>query len=142
MVVYNTGKTHKPPDNIGAGQWIGVEIECYIPFEALKAKKTDNGDYGRREYSTVDARRKLSTLLERNKVPNVTLKSDGSISSPSRVKYLEIEINLLFNRADYGPLERLCKLLKQLKARTNKSCGLHVHLDCRDIGKKIDKKPI
>jgi hypothetical protein len=135
---YNTGIAHRPPSE-NKGEWIGVEIECFIPYRKLGGTHKEEYDEDRL-YSYADAKRRLAMMLAKARIPNVTLKADGSIESPDDMEYFEIEINLLFSRKDYGPLRRLCTLLKRLNADVNESCGLHVHLDCRDLGVTLKSK--
>lgn len=131
----------KPLDKI-KGDWCGVEIECFIPLI---------------DGSNAATRRVLSQKLRDLKVTRVSLKSDGSLhwdsdDENSDVQYCEdcdssecehcessqymmpIEIVILFNRArGYGPLDKLCSVLRELGAKVNKTCGLHVHLDMRHV---------
>ena len=106
------------------GEWVGVEIECYMPYRGLIKG-------GHSHWET--AQRKLSMLLKEADIPNVQVKGDSSVSSPDDGKYFEVEIALLFERTDKKPLRRLCRLLQKLNATANRTCGLHVHLDCRDL---------
>jgi hypothetical protein len=143
MKSFNTSKSHKPPNKL-KGEWIGIEIECFMPFTALKLKKPKEkrdlyGNVAKCRYSGKDAVIALTRLLKLNNIPNATIKEDGSIDSYDPAIFYEVEINLLINRNDYGPLERLCKLLKKLQTEVNDTCGLHVHLDCRDIGNKLPR---
>lgn len=125
---YKIGRS-KPPKTRFKGEWIGIEIECFMPYESLSPYNLT-----RRE-----AYHKLGRLLKQHRITNVTLKEDGSIESPNEERFFEVEINLLINRHDYGPLQRLCDLLKALDTHVNKSCGLHVHLDCRDLGTTLER---
>jgi hypothetical protein len=118
--VFDVDDDHSP-DETAKGQWIGVEIECFIPYEQLGVR----GEYA--------ATSKMAELLEKHDIPNVSIKGDGSISSPDSGTHFETEIAILFKRKNKAPLKRLCALLKSLKTNVNRSCGLHVHLDCRDL---------
>jgi hypothetical protein len=138
MKNFKTNISHRPPAS-QKGEWIGIEIECYIPYRRLKVKKSkvcydSYGDKNGGDYNYSDGKRALGKLLNKYEIPNATIKDDGSIESPDESKYFEVEVCLLLNRKDYGPLQRLCKLLKSLGTQVNDSCGLHVHLDCRDLG--------
>lgn len=136
MKSYETNISHKPPPS-QKGEWIGIEIECYIPYGKLKIKKSKGyyEDYTFIEgsYSYKQAKKELGKLLNKHDIPNATVKSDGSIESPNEKEFFEVEICLLFNRNNYEPLQRLCRLLKSLSTQVNNTCGLHVHLDCRDL---------
>ena len=116
---FNALTDHKPGK--GLGEWIGVEIECFMPYASLEADGWS------------DACEKLAEMIKAAQIPYVTVKTDGSISSRDDNKYFETEITILFKRTNKTPLKKLCLLLKKLKVEVNKTCGLHVHLDCRDI---------
>jgi len=57
---------------------------------------------------------------------------DGSIQT--RGSQTSAEVVALLNRDEMEPrLHRLCDRLNRLGFGTNKSCGLHVHIDCRHL---------
>lgn len=142
--LFNPNKSHAP-SKLDAGQWIGVEIECFIPCE----KFGDGNDYcesycdnhedeccncgcdhdcNRNDNNYLS---ELANYIKNEKIKRVSVKDDGSIDEDEG--YFSAELTITFNRNDRTPLERLCKLLNKLGARVNKSCGMHVHLDQRDI---------
>ncbi len=114
------------------GQWIGVEIECFIPKASFKLGKAkdDDDDYGDGEDSR--CYNKLAEMIRQRRIPNVTVKGDGSISAPDSSFY-ECEITITFKRTNRRPLRALCDMLRVLRTQVNNTCGLHIHLDCRDI---------
>jgi len=133
MKKFNALEDHRPGK--GYGQWIGVEIECFMPYESLGIANDDDGNkWGL-------ASKRLAARIRDARIPHVTVKSDGSISSPTRGSYFETEITILFTRGNKAPLRKLCSVLKELKTQVNKSCGLHVHLDCRDLAPKKSSQP-
>lgn len=140
---FNTTVNHKP-GKILKGEWIGIEIECFMPYYDLLGPTEKIGYYSwinnpiYAEYSWIDAKKKLGELIKKAKIPNVTLKRDSSIDPPDN--YFDVEVNILFNRKNYKPLKKLCQLLNKLGADINDSCGLHVHLDCRDLGTNLGNK--
>jgi hypothetical protein len=121
--MYNALANHKPGRQLG--NWIGVEIECFIPYERI----------GKDVTGWTEAAKALAHVISAYKIPKVTVKADGSINSRNHRKFFETEITILFQRTNKAPLKKLCKLLNSLGAEVNKSCGLHVHLDCRDLHK-------
>jgi hypothetical protein len=120
---YNVRNYHKPTA-ADRGEWLGVEIECFIPIGSL-------GVDVHKEDAWVHGRNQLGGIIGQYDIPRVTIKTDGSIRAESGC--ISYEISLVFSRKDFGPLRRLCHILWKLGARTNESCGLHVHLDCRDL---------
>lgn len=170
----NTWSDHKPYHiEKTFGQWVGVEIECYIPDIGDDSScdncggggectcyncdgcgtinlEDDNGHTyrvncrvcdgnGTEECNECDGSSSGDVLhssvcedlrhaIKKANIPFVTLKTDGSLSKDG------VEITLLFNAArGFEPLEKLCKILNDFDASVNDSCGLHVHLDHRDI---------
>jgi len=159
--MFETSQNHTP---IGAYQnWIGVEIECFIPYDSLDVDRTEEcenccGTGTVEVYNDVDetedvtcstcdgegtvedidsdssyrsARKALANLIEDNKIKHISLKSDGSIEPDS--DYFPIEVTVLTKLDEPQNLEQVCKLLNDLGAKVNKSCGLHVHLDARHL---------
>lgn len=76
----------------------------------------------------------LQRLIKQAKIKGCHVKDDGSIDQDDDTFSCEISILT----TDYVNLEKLCNLLKSLDAKVNKSCGLHVHLDARNL--TIDQK--
>lgn len=117
----------KRPDESNLGQWIGVEIECLIPKENMDLEMDEDGN--------ADWLDKLREIFQLNKISNVTVKRDGSINEDDDT--FGAEVTILFNRNDRSNLQATCDLLYEFGAKINKSCGLHVHLDCRDLTNKV-----
>lgn len=92
--------------------YIGVEVECLI-----------NADD---EYSLV------TYLLMHNLQDKVCIGHDGSITETGNLS--GIEIKLLTTEKTYkADLFNLSECLRLVNAEVNRSCGLHVHLDCHNI---------
>lgn len=111
----------KKPENINLGDWIGVEIECFIPkihFQSVNDRYTD-------------FHARLAETFKNERIGGVSIKYDGSIRNDDDC--FPVEVNILYRRGNDANLEKTCALLNRLGARVNKSCGLHVHLDCRDV---------
>lgn len=133
---------HKPFP-IQLGQWVGVEIECYIPHQDSDGDCNcsydgDDIDYHEEEcsihspyWSESDAHDWLSTRLRHAGVKRCTVKEDGSLSDDEGHG---VEVTILLNTAyGYEPLEKLCYALNKAKVYVNDTCGLHVHLDMRHL---------
>ncbi len=128
---------HKPTAK-DVGQWIGVEIECFIPHQSGSSDCTDDCDHDNDIcYQSDDywdenkARNWLMKELKAAGVTRVNVKFDGSLSCDEGHG---VECTILFNSA-YGfePLEKLCKVLTDSGCYINRTCGLHVHLDARHL---------
>lgn len=118
---YDATKYHEVPKH-QLGQWVGVEIECFIPLD----------DFGN---DSSDLNRFLKREILNRKIKYVRLQSDGSIECSD--DYQAMEITIITNINDMSNLKKLCELLKEIKADVNRTCGLHVHLDQRDATTKI-----
>lgn len=98
-------KTYKKPDaNVRS---VGIEIECCIPRNADMTKLWPVAQY-------------------------VNVTSDGSVH-PDKEGYAAVEFRVCtpaFKMAEV--ITQMCKILNDMGARVNKTCGLHVHLDQRN----------
>lgn len=147
-ILQDLGLDHRPSTK-NLGQWIGVEIECIIPHQDGDGSGGDcECEYDDNEectytcdscsrgpvWSEREAHRWLSTQLTKAGVTRCNVKHDGSLSDDDGHG---IEVTILFNTA-YGfePLHRLCKALLKARCYVNKTCGLHVHLDARNLKQK------
>jgi hypothetical protein len=131
------------PSNTALGQWVGVEIECFIPHQDGNVECNDDcnhDDYGNGDccasgnWSENDAYAWLKAELTRAGVSRCTIKYDGSLNDDEGHG---VEVTILFNSL-YGfePLQKLCSALTKAGCYVNKSCGLHVHLDARHLKPK------
>lgn len=94
--------------------YVGVEIECFSSCE--------------RHDLYLD-------LYEANLTEKVSVGSDGSVR-PNSVSQLPYEIRLIdTERGIANSLRKLMKILDKRDFRVNDTCGLHVHLDCRNRDK-------
>lgn len=153
--MHNTDKNHTPHSQ--HTDWVGVEIECFIPKESLITTaceaclgsgvsyydsdqeevpcETCQGRGTSSEYTqNTRAEESLAELFKQEKIKHASIKHDGSINSPSDC--LAIEITVLTRIASTDNLKKICSLLNRLGAKVNKSCGLHVHLDARHLTQK------
>jgi hypothetical protein len=137
--------TNHKPNNSDRGQWLGVEIECIVPLDEFSENARcevycddhdelmdlcgcdhDCDTQSNEGYTT-----QLGKYIEKQKIKYVSVKGDGSINAEDG--YFGAELTILFKRSDRSTLKRLCDVLNKIGAKVNKSCGLHVHLDQRDI---------
>jgi hypothetical protein len=58
--------------------------------------------------------------------------TDGSLSSPTGYVGLEV-VSPPLNDAGVPQIDTVCRMLQQLNARVNRSCGLHVHIGARHL---------
>lgn len=147
-------KKPKAPTMSSLGEWIGIEIECFIPYESLglsdyeydsSEEYDEDEDSDRRDshddvtYANADKR--LSKLIQERKIKNVQTKTDGSINvGDTDEQCFTVEFCILSTRQDRSNLKAVCDLLSELDARVNRSCGLHVHLDVRDLLKVVNTR--
>lgn len=146
----NEAFIHRPTER-HLGQWIGVEIECFIPHQSGNECNTCNCDDDAGEHtdgcrihnseghwSETEAHAWLKLKLADAGVTSCNVKYDGSLACDEGHG---VEVTILFN-TNYGfePLERLCKALTRAGCYVNKTCGLHVHLDARHLTKLKAKR--
>jgi hypothetical protein len=139
------GSSFAADETIPEGQAIGIEIECFIPFEGECETRCDRCENDGDEVSDHDCSdyyytvgqehrsetiRRIKKVFEQHGVKRVKIKDDGSLREPEGA--YSFEFTCLTRADNFDNLERLCKALKVLGASVNSSCGLHVHLDARD----------
>jgi hypothetical protein len=83
-----------------------------------------------------DVKRFFNSKVKSLKIRGLDVKSDGSIDTHDDNDFCPVELTLLVRQDDLSDLEKLCTLLNDLGATVNASCGLHVHLDSRDLSKE------
>jgi hypothetical protein len=157
---FSTSSEHRP---IGkSSQWIGVEIECFVPIEDHFTETTEYEDCencrGRGTFDcddedccTDNGEHECSDCGGTGRGE----KSDGEYHNQlarmirkERIRFVNVkddgsireddgcfgvELTCLTKVNDTANLESLCKLLNKLGAQVNKSCGMHVHLDARHL---------
>lgn len=113
---------HKPTQR-NIGQWIGVEIECFIPQEY-----DDNGEPN----DCTEHYHDLRSAIREAKITRVQVKQDGSLECDDNG--VGVEVTFLFNTMDgFDKLRQLCDVLTSHGCYVNETCGLHVHLDARHL---------
>ncbi len=125
--LYQVRQNHSPKAT-AMGKWIGVEIECFIPTNE-DPEYDDDGDLI--DFDETSFRARLVRKIEARKIKYVSIHGDGSIDEEP--DHVPVEFAILTRIDDMTNLKRLCDLLKDMGARVNASCGLHIHLDQRDV---------
>lgn len=117
------------------GQWIGVEIECTMPYPKRIKHRLDRDEYFDNLNST--CYKHIQDDLKKRNMRFVEVKYDGSIHI-EHDNHFKIEFTLCFMNDDKGfnKLKQVCDYLTEMKAVVNKSCGLHIHLDMRGLAKE------
>lgn len=104
-------KVAKAPKSSDRIRYFGVEIEFFSQW---------------------DRNRLAFELAKVGLADNCHLKGDGSIQAEPG--YNPHELNFMVGMNNYEEkLMKLCEVLKLAGAKTNKSCGLHVHIDQRYV---------
>lgn len=145
---FDPNKNHSPT-SVDKGQWIGVEIECTLPNTSFNIGNNEDVEcesycddhdqsccqdcdhdciHNDRGLSGIGA---LKEYIKKEKIKYCTVKSDGSIAPGDG--YFGAELTILCKRSDRTNLKKLCSTLNKLGAVVNKSCGMHVHFDQRDL---------
>lgn len=125
-------KSSHVPKNKELGKWVGVEIECFIPYPSGDSYEHNENHDDDDQPRTDNFKHDIIEMIKNNKIKYVSIKTDRSIRSPG-VDYVEFEFTVLTKIDDMSNLNKLCALLKSLNAQVNSSCGLHIHLDQRDV---------
>lgn len=151
------------PHTLTNDRWIGVEIECCIPWKSLDLDESAGeceycDGHGNRMIEDEDGNesedeccecegtgsnsdsyskghKALKKYFSANKVTFTSIKSDGSLSVPDN-SYFAVEVTVLTRLNKSYNLKKVCDLLNKLGAKVNASCGMHVHLDARHLSKK------
>jgi hypothetical protein len=102
-------ETEQPKPTTKAN-FVGVEFECFSPRHHSKAKIA-------------------KTILERDLEDYIHIDDDGSLTGPG----ISHEIKLLIPETKLKDLLlRFGKIIKEHELTTNRTCGLHIHLDMRN----------
>jgi hypothetical protein len=82
-----------------------------------------------------EVKRKLNKKIQERGIKGINIKTDGSIDFEESEE-IGLEFTVLMPQDNFSSLEKLCALLSELDTKVNKSCGLHVHIDSRDLKSK------
>lgn len=110
---------------------IADEIVQFLPKPTPKTKTRHIGVefefYSETSYTQV-----LGQLLKSNLLSQCNLGDDSSIDPPYGKSYTTYELRVLMKEKNFeATMKKLDKFFKKIGAKTNSSCGLHVHLDMR-----------
>ena len=153
--LYRVDKYKKPTDQ--SGDWLAVEIECYLPTENYNHVVTECTGDCRQDCTCYDCAdcgqhcedrecscecdctngsyiEQVQSDLTKLKIKNIQVDRDGSLSDDSDKFGLEVKV--LFKLTDYSNLTAVCKYLNDKGAIVNTDTGLHVHLDARRLVNK------
>lgn len=109
-IIKRSMQEYKYPAFASKSSYVGIEIEFMCPY---------SHDY-------------LAEKLIEAKLHNyVTLGDDGSIRTLPGHRSYECRVLVREAKLSYV-ISKLCKLLDEVGAEVNDSCGLHVHLDMRN----------
>lgn len=128
-------KDHLPKTVTSKGKMIGVEIECLIPTRCFSI-------IGDSDYDDVDDYaycKKLAKLFDALNLKGVSVTEDGSVCS-SNNKQFGAEIKVLFNINNPEVLQKTLNILNMLGSSVNRTCGLHVHVDLRNLPMEKHRK--
>ena len=143
---------HTPKQS--APDWIGIEIECYLPKDNFQESYGDCdgsctedctcrncshcGQYDENADCNCDHTDEcggndcgyfedVKKQLRKENIKFLDISDDGSLR-PNRDEF-GIELKIMLNLSNPKPLEKLCAWLNKNDARIDTHCGLHVHLD-------------
>jgi hypothetical protein len=143
--------SNKAPEQIDLGKWVSVEIECILPS---KDSESDLVKYiranGYAKHTTIknDGSIRVEDCECSNPCNDGCYCNEdndggevGDCQNLSREDYCHCEnagnigkeIVISFKIGEAKILTDICAKLASLGAKVNKSCGLHVHFDCRHL---------
>jgi hypothetical protein len=163
--MFDAEANHKPL-NIGLGEWIGVEIECCIPYDKSHVLFERNGIHVGPDTTFCDPGEGCNECCDdedcesdhceghegEDSSDTAWRKALGEFFEAKKIKRVSVkddgsidaedgcfgvEVTILFLKNNREPLKQLCNALSDLGAEVNRSCGMHVHLDQR--GRTLQK---
>lgn len=126
-------KNIKPKGQLG--KMVGVEIECWLP---TKNFTVSGGEFDICDYDYCES---LAKLFDALSLKGDSVTEDGSLEYGPK-GHFGAEIQVMFPISNPAPLKRVIEVLTFLKATVNKNCGLHVHVDLRNLSSKSDRKKV
>jgi Putative amidoligase enzyme len=108
----------------------GVEIECFLPGQSGFQRRVAEGLARDITEAGVPMAFEGYNHQQRGHWKIVT---DASLSGPAGYLGLEF-VSPPLNDAGISQIDTVCRLLQANGARTNRSCGLHVHIGARHLG--------
>jgi len=110
----------------------GHEIESECPSCNGSGEIESDDDSGNDDQAIEAASEFFNRKVKELQIRGLDVKHDGSLDADGNDDVLPLELTLLVKQDDLRDLEKLCKLLNDLGAYVNASCGLHVHIDSRN----------
>lgn len=161
--LYNVTSEKKPDSS---GEWYGVEIECMLNKNDFDGNGSGECDGSCRESCECslcshcgsvaeeydcncecdddcggngsDYISGVQDALRKLMIKNIQVVSDGSLND-SRTQF-GVEIKVLFKLDNTRNLEQVCEFLRKHDASVDTSCGLHVHVDSRNLKTDAEKQ--
>jgi hypothetical protein len=130
-------KSYKLPDYT-----FGVEIECYNLSHNLLVHYLDKAgikSYGYDLDETLDQKYRPTNRRHRKDYSIWEIGEDGSVRG---VGTAEVKSPILKGEAGLKEILKVCEVLKELGAKVNASCGLHVHVGIKNAKKKFEPDEI
>lgn len=124
---------NKTPPETELGKWISVEIECMFKNRqsekdfALFIKKQ-----GLSKLITIKTDNSIHPDTEHDEDCDFANDDENECTCGAGNTYGK-EIVVTFRNGDWNIIKEVCGKLNSLKATVNKTCGLHVHFDCRHL---------
>jgi hypothetical protein len=102
------------------------EVDCQS-CEGSGTQECGNCDGPSSRRSNSSIRETIRSKLRKAKITRASVKSDGSLSGDGKIG---VEVTILFDSSKgFDVLYKTCKILNDLGAEINSTCGLHVHID-------------
>ncbi len=109
--------------------WLGVEIECVVNMNKCVVDEAG--------FSSLGIMDKIGQFLRAQGCTYFDVKSDGSLRVLNQIdggeKWQPVEITLLCRIGNFTALDKVCAALALLGAKVDRHCGLHVHIDAREL---------
>lgn len=115
----------------------GVEIECFNVSPDIVAWKLNEAGIKVNGYEIRQSVRAMLNLgnRDRRSYSSWDIGEDGSIRGRDS---MEIRSPILRGEKGLKEIERVCGILRGLKAKVNDSCGLHVHVGVKNSKRKFN----
>lgn len=104
----------------------GIEIETMVPNKQELARKL----------SQAGVPNNIEGYNHNDSTVNWKLTTDSSIDACERYVSVEIVSPILRGEEGLDQIRKVCRVLAEVNAKVNKSCGMHVHHDARDFGRR------
>ena len=123
-------------------RFFGIEIECIVPADVDNSyceycdgdgcEDCPNPD----NYDTDGDYERIKEAFKSAKLHDIQVKSDGSIDYDSSCE-IPVEVTFTCSINNLEKIDRVCAVLNKLDAKVDDSCGLHVHIDMRNLTKSV-----